>query len=303
MNETKKILYTLTLAAILITALSFVLPKNEVKYLGDRFWAKKTFSPAIYDIIIIGDSRTYRGVSPTIMSQYLPEKKILNFAYSNGGLNKVVFAEAEKKLSKSNSKKVIIIGITANTLSGFTRSNEQLMNEKTRPREDVLERIYLNGILNHFSSVTPEQVVGLIKNKPDTKYYRSKYYYDGYVESDKFPKDTMEAIPLYYDDFTKYKVDNQYIEELINQVGEWDEKGIMVVGYCPPVSSPMKELEKTMGLFDYELIKSEFIKNGGKWIDLNSNEYKTYDGSHLEKESAEKLSKVIGEYIKKTSDL
>ena len=58
-----------------------------------------------------------------------------------------------------------------------------------------------------------------------------------------------------------------------------------------------------MGFFDYEFIKSEFIKNGGKWIDLNSNEYKTYDGSHLERESAEKLSKVIADYIKKTSDL
>lgn len=303
MNVNKKILYTLSIAVILITALSFILPKNKEKYLGDRFWAKKTFAPAIYDVVIIGDSRTYRGVSPAIISEYLPEKKILNFAYSNGGLNNFVFAEAEKKLSKNNNKKFIIIGITANTLSGFTRNNEQLILEKSRPREDVLERIYFNGILNHFSSVTPEQVINLLKNKPVPNYYRNRYYPDGYVESDKFPKDTMEAIPSYYDDFTKYKVDHLYIEELSDQVRKWNEKGIMVVGYCPPVSYPMKELEKTMGLFDYEFIKSEFIKNGGKWIDLNSNEYKTYDGSHLERESAEKLSKVIADYIKKTSDL
>lgn len=303
MNVNKNILYTLFVAAVLIAALSFVLPKNEEKYLGDRFWARKTFSPAIYDVVIIGDSRTYRGISPSIMSEYLPEKKILNFAYSNGGLNNYVFSEAEKKLSKNNKKKIIIIGITANTLSGFTRNNEQLINEKSRPREDVIERIYLNGMLNHFSSVSPEQVVELIKNKPVTRYYKNKYYQDGYVESDKFPKDTMEAMSSYYDDFSKYKVDHQYIEELINQVRKWNEKGIMVVGYCPPVSSPMKELEKNMGLFDYELIKSEFIRNGGEWVDLNSNEYKTYDGSHLEKESAEKLSRVIAEYIKKTSDL
>ncbi len=237
------------------------------------------------------------------MSEYLPKKKILNFAYSNGGLNNFVFEEAEKKLSNNNNKKVIIIGITANTLSGFTRSNEQLKREKTRPREDVFERIYLNGILNHFSSVTPEKIIELIKNKPVTNYYRNKYYPNGYVESDKFPKDTMEAMSSYIDDFTKHKVEYQYIVELVKQVGEWTEKGILVVGYYPPVSYPMKELEKTMGLFDYELIKSEFINNGGKWFDLNSNEFKTYDGSHLEKESAEKLSKVIAECINNITDL
>jgi hypothetical protein len=196
MDKNKKISYTLSIAAILIIALSFLLPKNEEKYLGDRFWTQKTFAPSRYDIVIIGDSRTYRSVSPSLMSESIPDKEILNFAYSNGGLNKEIFKEAERKLSENSKQKAIIVGITTNCLTRFTRDNKQFVNEKKRPREEIFERLYLNGILYHFSSVTPEQIIDEFKEDSHKSYYINNYHPTGYVESIKFPIDKMKLYPL-----------------------------------------------------------------------------------------------------------
>jgi hypothetical protein len=290
MGKNRNISITLILAAILVGALSFVMPKNKEKYLGDRFWAQKTFAPAAYDIIILGDSRTYRGVSPEIMEKKLPGLKVLNFGYSNGGLNPTMFEMAGKKLSGKHLKKVIVLGISPNCITDYTQKNEQFLQEKNRPREDIIERLYLDGILYHFSATSPEGLKDYLKKKAPTTYYLNEYRADGYVESEKFPPDTMEAIPSYIKDFTHFKVEERIVDELIKQVKEWTNKGITVIGFRPPVSSTMRALEDTMGLFNEEVIRARFKKAGGYWIDLNPNQYKTYDGSHLDKESAIFLS-------------
>jgi len=297
MKKNQNIVITVILAAILVGALSFVMPKNKEKYLGDRFWAQKTFAPAVYDIIIMGDSRTYRGVTPEIMEKKLPGIKILNFGYSNGGLNPTMFEMAGKKLSIKNSKKVIVLGVSANCITDYTQKNEQFWQEKKRHPEDIFERLYLDGILYHFSATSPEGLREYFKKKTTTDYYRNEYHSDGYVESEKFPVDTMEAIPSYIDDFTRFKVDERLIDDLIKQVKDWIEKGITVVGFRPPTTASMRALEDTMGLYNEEVISTRFNEAGGHWINLNSNQYKTYDGSHLDKKSAVRLSEELANKI------
>src|SRR5690606_18176319 len=87
------------------------------------------------------------------------------------------------------------------------------------------------------------------------------------------------------------------LQVLFNQVKEWTDDGINVVGFVPPVSQPMQMLEDTLGLFDEAAIKAGFEKASGKWIDLNPANYKTYDGSHLTIESAKDLSNIIGNFL------
>jgi hypothetical protein len=117
---------------------------------------------------------------------------------------------------------------------------------------------------------------------------------NGYVESEKFPVDTLEAIPLYKKDFMEYKGEKASLDVLFNQVAEWQKKVIKVFAFRPPVSFSLKALEDTMGLYDDGYIKTGIENAGGHWIDLNFSEFNTYDGSHLDKPSAKKLSKLIG---------
>jgi hypothetical protein len=299
MKRHPDIIATLLIASVLIGTLSFFLPKNEEKYLRDRFWTQKTFASAKYQVIVVGDSRVYRGVSPEVMEKNLPGMKVLNFGYSNGGLNPAMFEAAEEKLSKVGQKNVIVLGVSPNCITAFTQKNEQFQQERTRPREDIFERLYLNGILYQFSATTPEGIRDLLKKKPSASHYRNEYYSNGYVESEKFPVDTMEAISSYTQDFANYKVELQYVERLAWQVKDWSSRGICVVGFRPPASAPMRALEDSVGLYNETIISARFREAGGHWIELKHNRYKTYDGSHLDRRSAILLSNDLAVEIKR----
>ncbi len=297
MKKTPDIWITLVLAMFMTVALSFVFPKNDEKYLGDLFWTKKTFAPSDYNIVIMGDSRTYRGISPDIMQEFLPDMKILNFAYSNGGLNHTMFNAAEEKLVDGNNPKIIVLGISPNTVTGFSSKNDQYFQELGRSREEILERLYLYPILYWFSPTSLEELVNKIKEKKEVFYYRNTFHMNGYMESEKYPVDTLEAIPYYEDDFAQYKVEEENINDLLQQVKTWNNQGIKVLAFRPPVSVPMKMLEDSVGKYDEYRIKKGIEESGGYWIDLAQGNYKTYDGSHLDVESAEKLSVKIAEKI------
>ncbi len=292
----------MAMAAVLVTALGFVFPKDSEKYPGELFWSRKTFAPAKYDVVLMGDSRVYRALSPGIMESQLRGLKVLNFAYSNGGLNPLMFDAAEKKLARNNHPKIIVLGVTANSVTGYSAGNQQYIQELTRPREEVLERFYLNPVRYWFSSTSPEKLKQHFFGKADSTYYRNTYFMDGYVESEKYPADTIAAISSYIDDFKNYKVDSVHLQVLFNQVEKWTNDGYTVIGFVPPVSVPMRELECSLGLFDEAKIKVGFEKVSGHWFDINPAKYKTYDGSHLTIESAQKLSEELAEYIKKLVD-
>lgn len=299
MTKQSNILFTLIAATILVVGLSFVLPKQDEKYLGDMFWARKTFAPSNKTIVLMGDSRVYRGLSPDIMQKELPTFKILNFGFSNGGLNPTMFDAAEQKLSSSAKNKIIVIGVTANSLSDYTKDNNQYLQELNRPREEVLERLYLTPISYWFSATTPEELKTYFqnKNKPKESYYISNYKMTGYVESDKFPVDTLEAISSYQKDFSKFQIDEEHLENLFAQVRNWTKKGIIVLAYRPPISQPMQDLENKMALYNESEISEGIAHAGGHWVDLQSGNYKTYDGSHVDRPSAEKLSLKIAREI------
>lgn len=294
------ILITILIAAVLVTALSLILPKNEEKYMSENFWTHKTLSAKYYNVIIMGDSRVYRGISPEAMLKELPTLKIFNFGYSNGGLNPTMFEAAESKLLNKAEVKVMVLGISANTVTGYTENNNQYLQEFNRPREEVIERLYFNPVKYWFSPTSPEALKELIRGEEPTSYYTNHYHLNGYVLSEKFPSDTMEAIPLYIKDFTHYKVDDRKLADLYKQVAEWSSKGILTIGFRPPVSHPMYMLEDSMGLYNEAAIKAGIIEAGGYWLDLNHTDFKTYDGSHLNEPSAIKLSEMLATFIRKT---
>ncbi|MBN2805461.1 MAG: hypothetical protein JXR22_02295 [Prolixibacteraceae bacterium] len=296
MKHTPDITRTLILAALMLGMLSLVMPKNKEKYLADMFWARKTFAPAKYQVVLLGDSRVYRGISPEVMEEQLPEMEVLNFGYSNGGLNPMMLKAAEEKLA-AKGQRVLVLGISANTVTAYTQNNEQYLQEVNRPREEVLERLYLNPILYWFSATSPEALKAAWKAEKATTYYRSDYHMNGYVESDKFPADTTEALPLYEKDFRNFQVNDQLLEALYQQVKAWTEDGIWVLAFRPPLTSGMRQLEENMGLYNEAAIKAGIESAGGRWVNVPWYNYSTYDGSHLDKPSAERFSLFLADEI------
>lgn len=288
---------TLLLAIILLAGFGFLFPKNGEKYLAESFWAHKTHLSSQSNVVLLGDSRVYRGVSPQVMQRHLPHFKILNFGYSNGGLNPTMFRAAEKKLVHKGQPRIIVLGISANTLTAYTQNNDQYLQELNRPREEVIERLYFSPVKYWFSPVSPESLKAWLIEAPPTAYYKNEYQSNGYVRSEKFPADTMEAIPSYVKDFTHFKVSDEKLQTLCNQTRDWTGNGIQVVGFRPPVSHSMRLLEDTLGFYNENEIKARFAEAGGLWFELNPTRFQTYDGSHLTESSAIKLSEQLGAFL------
>jgi len=294
----ERMFYVSIIVLILITFIISLRPlKRENEYKANKFWLNKTIAEPIYDIVIIGDSRIYRGISPKEIKKYLPNKNILNFGYSSARLSSLLFKQAEKKLLKTNKNKIIIIGISPNALISKAYENEHLTESLKKAHENKYEILYFNDFLKYF-----EPIRGRDFRKDNSPKYIEKYYNDGWIASDKELRDTNEAIISYKDWFSKKSVSKKLINKLINQVGIWKNKNITVYGFYMPTSWSMKQIEDSLSGFNEEIFSAKFENAGGIWFHFNKN-YKSYDGSHLTEKSAIEFSNDLGKKIKKVQEI
>jgi hypothetical protein len=295
----ERIIYTLVLSIALIAIVGFCLPDSPSSRLKmERFWVLKTHTKKKFDIVIIGDSRVYRGLSPNAMKEILPDLNILNFGYSNGGLNNPLFLEATKKLDENSRKKIIVIGITPASLTPGAAKNEHLKQELRRKKTEVIQRIYLNPYFQFFEPTKPNVIIDSIFNRQKTNNYYEHFTEYGFVGGKKDIYNTNEALDSYRNQFKKEQVSEKVISNLIEQVKQWKSKNIMVFGYRPPSTEKMEMLENEMSGFVEADFIHQFEMAGGIWINLELENLKSYDGSHLDEESAERVSKELAKEIK-----
>jgi hypothetical protein len=77
-----------------------------------------------------------------------------------------------------------------------------------------------------------------------------------------------------------------------------EEEGINIVAYRPPTSKGMKEIEDLLSGLDYTNLQIKLEAVGVNWISVNYEDYYSYDGSHIDRESALKLSRYLTNEIK-----
>jgi hypothetical protein len=272
---------------ILISAIIFIKPLNrENEYIADKFWINKTFAKAKYDIVIIGDSRVYRGVSPDEIKKYFPDKEILNFGYSSARLSSLLFNEAEKKLSKQSKDKTIIICVTANSLFAKPYENEHLAEKLKTTREKRYGILYFNDYLKYFEPIRGRD----FKKHKETVIYKEELNENGWIASNKIPEDTTEALELYTPLLEKNNVSDVLINNLMKQIKTWTKQNIKVYGLYMPTSWSMKQLEDSLAGCDQKQLANKFTQAGGKWLNFNNKKYHSYDASHLDKKSAIEFS-------------
>jgi len=300
----ERILYTFLLSAIFIAVTGYFLPEPPSSRMkAERFWAYKTHTLKKFDIICIGDSRIYRGLSPDAMKKVLPDYNILNLGYSNGGLNDPLFSEATKKLDEKSNTRIIVIGITPASLTEEASQNEHLKQELRRKKTEVYQRIYLNPYLQFFEPTKPNVIIDSIFNHQKTNNYYEHFTKCGFVGGRKDKYDTNEALESYRKQFLREQVSEAVILNLMDQIQKWKMKGIQVYGYRPPSTEKMEILENEMSGFNEESFIEQFKNAGGIWIDIDMQNLRSYDGSHLDEESAEKVSKELAKKIRPIESL
>ncbi len=293
----KKVIFTILVSMILATIIALYSSNKDKNELNKALFINKTYTKKKYDVIVAGDSRTYRGISSKIINNKL-NLSVLNLGYSSAGFNKTLFDKIDEKISQKSKNKILILGITPFSLTAQASFNGHLKRLESLKKEEVLEYMYLFPVKSFYYSITPDDIRKLIihKGSKNENYQQEYHINEGWIASWYLKPNEYAALKSYKKTFTDTKISNQIIENLYIKIQEWKKEGISVFGYIVPSSINMTELERNIGKFNQNKFIKGFIKVGGEWINIE-NKYISYDGSHLEKESAIHLSEEISSKI------
>ena len=299
MSARKKLIYTIVVFLALSAGIKAFLPEPEHSALeSDRFWTLKTHSTAKYNVVIGGDSRVYRGINPDIIEAVNPGLSAINLGYSSGGFGPLMFDLIKSRLSPEG-RKIIILGITPFSLTPKAIKNEHLQGIMDESQSDQFKHLNVNPLMTIFKTYKPRYMfkAWLGENEPD--HYYQEYHDNGWVKSDRQPHNENEALNSYRKQLQDNSVEEKDIEVFMLQVSAWNKEGIEVIGFRLPSSRIMEALEDSLSGYNESDIRHRFEKAGGKWLQFSSNDFESYDGSHLDYISAEKLSKEIAANLTK----
>jgi hypothetical protein len=290
---------TLALALALILVVGWFKPETEKsRWQGDYFWSVKTHYKQNFDLVILGDSRAIRAFSPGAMEDVLPGYRVYNFAYSGGGLNPVMYKAGEKKLDPGSKKKIILLGVTPRSLTSLSNRNVLFRKQVRMPKTEIFQRVYVNPVLAFFEPLKPDRLINRLLGKKKKEILIEEFRADGWVASSAIPENPRKLLKPYLEYYSKTRVSRKNVDFLVKQTRRWTKKGILVFALRLPTTPAMVALEKKHSGFNEADLVKRFREAGGVWIPVEPSRYKSYDGSHLNKQSAIKLSEDVARYIK-----
>lgn len=297
----QRILLSLGLTLVLLAIGGWYFPAIPSSSMqSDLFWSTKVQPNQAFDVVFIGDSRIYRGISPTIITKELKEIdsfSVFNYGFSSAGLD-TAFMEAGAALLNANSKqRILVLGVTASSLADENLANPHHWQEKNRHPVEIWQRKHINAYLSFFDPTSPLVLRNTYRGEKSG--YYQEYKKNGWIASDKLPRDEWKGYWHIQNTYPTVKFSAAVRENLIKKVAEWEAEGIQVFGFRPPAAAHFEAIETKY--YPEEALRTQFEAVGGTWIEIPDRKtYITYDGNHLEEQSARKLSAVVGKAMKRS---
>lgn len=258
----------------------------------ERFWVVKTHHRGQYDLLVLGDSRVYRGISPADMGTLLPDWRIYNLGYSSAGYGPLLYAQVDRRLDPAGAR-VLLLAITPWSLTESAAANAHLRQELDRPVAERWQRRYANYYLQGLSPTTPSALWQHLHGtapRPAAAYYQAFDEAGGWMPSRLVPPQPDKALGPYTAEFTQEQVAPARVAALLAQVRTWTQAGIRVYGCRPPTPAAMTQLEDRLSGLDMPALARDFVAAGGTWLEVPG-PYASYDGSHLADTAARRYSR------------
>lgn len=283
----------LTVSLMLIVGMIRPEPMNS-KSKESFFWNNKVNDINKYNFLVIGDSRAYRGISPSEIEKNLKYHKVKNLGFSSGGFNNHLFELVDKYLDSSMQENIVLICLTPFSLTKSAYDGNQL---KILKKIKGFENWKINNLtrnLSFFDPIIPSEIAASFF---DYGYFH-KYHDNGWVESKKSPINRDKALELYSREFNNNKFQIEYFDILLEEIRNLINKKVNVFVLRMPVYDKLKQLEDSISGFDEEILRFRIEETNAQWIKIQDSLYNTYDGSHLDINSARLLSSIISERIR-----
>ncbi|MDX1928107.1 MAG: hypothetical protein SFV81_16390 [Pirellulaceae bacterium] len=280
----------MSVALVFIALVVLVRPVKQQGIRESLFWYLKMYPASKCDVVVAGDSRVLQGIDPASMKKAWGDSlQVINVGFRSAALERQ-YLDFARDLLKNDSKKVLLLGITANAFTPQSLTdNGYLEQKKMGSKRPYAIPAWCVLLERKFQPFSIRELVGLIRGRTKSGNYET-FHESGWLEADLVPRNPEGAFALYRRRFDGNQASQATIDALIAQVKELVGEGIAIVGFEPPVPDEMQSIEDTHSGFDRGAFKEMFCRAGGIWLEIDRSRYLTVDGSHLAPESAQLLS-------------
>ena len=268
------------------------------------FWLNKTYPNQVFDAVMVGDSRLYRGFSPTQIEAKLSGISLHNFGYSSARLTPDLLDAATTHIDPKSSSPIVLIAVTAHSLTQPKQGGDNPHYDGFAQRNRAT--IWLSQRSSWVSRTAwpawiddPTDRLLMARQGAGSVHYRETFDARGFVASSTLPQDPKRALASYRQLLKESPVQNQRLKALAEWVQQKVAMGVSVVAFVPPRPPAMREVERQVGGWSKADVKDQLKVAGADWIDLKWEGLSSYDGSHLDEESAQIASKRLGIALEK----
>ena len=294
-----KIIFVLPIALLIALVLKFVLPTPILNDpYRDYCWIKKTHSTEQFNVLAIGDSRIYKGVNPEFLIDENSNLNAVNLGYLGAGYSDEYLSFVSGRI-KEDHKSVVLCGITPYSFTPEALKNEHYHSFFDMDKKEVYKILFLSSYLKNFPRYSPAEIWDYFSEIPVTQRYFHDFKENGWVKSYKIPFDSTSGLKSYRNNFVDNVCDTKTVESYYDWVKEMSSNDLTIVGFRPPSTLAMEQLEDSLSGLNYSNFIEGFEQNGGVWLKFSRNDYSSYDGSHLHYKSANKFTKNLAQKIER----
>jgi hypothetical protein len=270
---------------------------NHTGLSSDRFWSTKLGWSKNTDIVACGDSRVLNAVSPSVIESVLPVVNARNFGFSAAGYSAEYLEAAGRVVDPMSEQPTIILGITPHSLTPGACLRNTFIEEKNKPSARLAHGDSIDRTLFYFRPMDTKQFRRLFRVSRRSKQL-TELNPDGWraVQTDHIDRENViehYRSQLFENNTVKWAI----VDALCQAVYDWTSEGVRVFAFRPPTCTEMETVENERSGFNEDKFVRQFEQGGGIWLDLKSSDLTCYDGSHINRQSAEKLSRRLAEAI------
>ena len=284
-------------SAIAVVSFAMVRPKPTSFSNPSWYWQAKVEWKKCANIVLAGNSRTYRGLSPVEFEKVLGGTAV-NAGFSSGTYSKEYCDYLETLFDEDDSTpNILVAGITHNAICDLDRKNNGFLTALKKSNESTISAKQ-NKQTREYAAMF-ESLVKVFLH-PNNDNYIQEFFDNGWVASDYKIKDINYGLLSYKRHFEqgKYLCNDQELNDAVSLLTKLSTKGIDVYCLWLPTSPPMLKLENERSGMHRNTIGEACNKHDLSWISFSNTDFTSYDGSHLDSDSAIELSMKTAIYIK-----
>ncbi len=292
-----RVALTTVLALVLLFSVVSLRPRRITGIYEDAFWRAKINARNSANVVFGGDSRVLRGISPAAFQSQLDGITAYNFGFRSTPLTRE-YLEAAAEVIQLEGPRVLVLGVTPNTFTPESRRDNGF-DSRSRDRGKnfpaVLE--WLGPLLTQLRPMSLTELAHWVREPNTNRGQYRRFHSDGWAESNMIPTNQHANLRTYRTRFTNNRPTPAAIEEATTTISRLVDQGILVIGFRPPTTTKLRELEDGKSGFPWEAFLSAFSAAGAHWVEVEEHGCQTYDGGHLRGEDVPVYSMRLADQI------